>query len=858
MRTPSDLLRTRSGHSVRRWVRVLASSLVVATLIELLLPLAWNYLSVTPLPYSSPFLIFVAWVLIVILLYVAIDALRIRPGQRHFALRYPPLWSALPVGVTFAALSEQCLPPAIRPQAVAPSWYSAYPAAVILTALAAAVLLHWFLKSGTARSQDSTSPGEDGVFSWQNVERWIAAGERPITDRCQDLFGRQSIATRLAQTAGVEGRPLALLGPLGSGKTTILQLARTALEPLEPPVIVAKFDVWAVPDPKEVPRLALNQIIAALDHHIDTIDLRTLPLTYQHLVAAEPTGRLERIFGIHRGTDSIDALAQLTPILEVLDARLLLIVEDVERAGRQFDTRHLERLLWALRQVERASFVVAADPARTDIDFSKLCDVVELIPSVDANVVATVLRVAYDHWGTTFTDIDPHRDRPDGGKLRLPNPSQGAIERHAGEFNAETTAIVSLLKTPRALKHVMTRVDRAWQNLHGEADIDDIIVIAALRYGAEDAYGFLLANIDAARQRPSALDPESKTVKSDWTEVIQRMDNQAAVQILVDLLDIPQLTTSPRTIARSPQGVHLGDPTDYFRRIVAEDIDPTELRDQAVLRDAADWQTTRDAALIGNLVAASETTERYPRVWGHFASIHSDEDLMELTNTVAARLLERDGPAAAGDHPALIALWLTCNRRPQRGQFKDWIGELILSSVPTSLSFVNDLYYYWTGQHGVIPDTERANIRAAIVARVRDSIRSGRSLAAVLSTRRPYAIMRLITQTDVDTSVAAYRAWRDYLPPLLIEGATQDHETITTQLATLAGDEQSGYRAPGPLYPPVFVRRYKIDRERMSVFFGELLDEALSLLASYGGDNEYAVRAKDDAKLWLKEREAAR
>ena len=70
----------------------------------------------------------------------------------------------------------------------------------------------------------------------------------------------------------------------------------------------------------------------------------------------------------------------------------------------------------------------------------------------------------------------------------------------------------------------------------------------------------------------------------------------------------------------------------------------------------------------------------------------------------------------------------------------------------------------------------------------------------------------------------------------------------------LAGDEQSGHRALGPQYLPVFVRRYKIDRERMTILSESVLDEALTLLAEYDGDNPYAVRAKDDPKSWLRER----
>ena len=618
----------------------------------------------------------------------------------------------------------------------------------------------------------------------------------------------------------------------------------------------------AVPKPEDIPRLALSRIVAALDDHIDTIELRNLPFTYQRLVAAEPTGRLARVFGLEPAADSLEVIGRLTPILEVLDARLVLIVQDVERLGKGFDTRHLERLLWALRQVERASFILALDPGHSPLDYSKLCDTIELVPSVEARHARTVLKVAYDHWTTDFSYIDPHQNRPEGGKLGLataPEDGMPAYISRAGG-NPPLDAMVSLLRAPRALKHVLRRVDHAWQKLHGEADLDDIMIVAALRHGAEPAYKFLIGSIDAARHDPNDMLPRTTTVKEEWKRRKKRISNRRAVQRLVDLLGIKQLTDEPTIYGTSsPQGVHVNEPTDYFRRIAAEDLGSTELRDQVVLCDIERWRATREGDLVQKLVAASERTEQYARVWRHFSAIHSDTDdsdteLMELTEAVVTSVLERDGSEAAGDHPAIIALWVACGRRLQRGQFNDWVQDLILRAVPISLNLVNDLYYYWTGRHGVVPEAQRGTIRRAIVEAVRELVRTGRDLTRLLATQHPYTVMRLVTQTDVDSSVSAYEVWRDYLPPLLIDGAKHDPETIISELANLAGDEQSGYRAVGPQYPPVFVRRYKIDRERMTVLFGERLDEVLSLLAEYDGNNAYAKRAKDDARSWIEER----
>lgn len=167
---------------------------------------------------------------------------------------------------------------------------------------------------------------------------------------------------------------------------------------------------------------------------------------------------------------------------------------------------------------------------------------------------------------------------------------------------------------------------------------------------------------------------------------------------------------------------------------------------------------------------------------------------------------------------------------------------------------MNGLFYYWTGQYGIVDDAAKADIRRSIVEAVRAAIRTGDDLARVLTSQHPYLIGRLITQTGGDPSVAAFEAWRNYLPTLIIDGARKHPNVLIPELANLAGDEQSGVVAAGGEYPPKFINRYGIDRARMTALFGDRLDDAIALLANYTGDNAYAVRAIDPAKTWMLER----
>lgn len=835
-------------------MRVLMLTLIGAIAFEVILPFVWlRARGIRPI-HSPAFIALTTWLLVAALVYVVSEPIRIRKPQWRRILSYPSTWLAIPLAWGFAAASER-LPLPFRPHSSGPDWQDVYTVVPIALAVAlgvAARQLPW-RRAGRAVAESAEGTG----FTWSEIEAWISAGERPLASGERDFFQHQRIAARIAKSVVVERRHVALLGRFGSGKSSIINLVRSEIGRRPETLIVAEFDVWAVTNPEEVPRLALNRVISALDDYVDTIQFRGLPVAYQRLAAAEPTGRLSAALGFETAGDSIELLDDLSKVLVTIDAQVVLVVQDVERAGDGFDTRHLQRLLWALRNASRIRFILSVDPDAAPMDFPKLCDSVELVPELEVEQVATILKVARDHWRTKFADIDPHPNRRDGDKLRLDEALAGGMIEYLRRTGRDTPldALVSLLSTPRALKHVLRRVDYAWSNLHGEAELDDIIIVSALRHGAEPVYRFLLADIDAARHKPDDMFPRTKNIKDEWSRVLAEVSAGSAVQKLVDLMDIEQLTKDTiRTGSDSPQGVQVSEPVDYFRRIVAEELSPSELRDQAVLRDIDLWKAARTGPLLDRLFQSSEADDEYARVWEHFSDRHTDPELIELTETLVARIKEHDGSAAAADHRALIGLWRRCNRRLRQNEYADWLRALIVGAVPVSLHLANGLFYYWTGQYGIVGDDAKATIRRSIVDTVRATIRTGDDLARVLSSEHPYLIGRLITQTGADPSLAAFEAWRGHLPPLLIDGAKKYPELLIPELANLAGDEQSGIVAAGREYPPKFINRYGIDRARMTALFGDRLDEALALLANYGGDNAYAVRAIEAARTWIDER----
>jgi hypothetical protein len=845
--------RSRLQISAIRWASVVALAVVGAVLFEVLVPVAWTYALRTDADYSPVFLGTVVWLVSLIGFYIVCEPIRIRRRQwRNLAL-YPPCWFAVVLAWLLAAASER-LPDGIRPRSYStPDWQHAFPVAWVALAILIAISLRqlpWF-----RRVQKEIRLENSETVTWSEIADWIAAGERPVDSTEFDLFRHRAIASRIAQTIARSGGPVALLGRFGTGKSSILNLLRAELDQSSTPLVHTSLDVWAAPEPEDVPRLALDRIVTALDEVVETIAFRTLPTSYQRLAAAEPSGRLNSALGIGASTDSLDELKRLSPILQVLDIRIVLIIEDIERAGHQFDYRHLERFLWALRGVERASFILAVDPTSTSVDCEKLCDIIERVPALDFKQVARVFTVAFSHWRSAYSYIDPHPDRNKGDKLRLDEALMEGLMDYVQRTGQDTPihALLSLLGTPRALKHVLRRVDRAWQYLHGEAELDDIVIVAALRHAAEPVYHFLLANIDAARHKPDRVLSRTQTVKADWDKLLDELPCREASQRLVNLLGIDQLSKEQTTAAMSSlQGVHLSDPVDYFSRIVAEQVGPDEIRDQSVLQDIASWQASRGGPLITQLVAASAQDVQYPRVWEHFAKRHSHDEWLELTSVVVEKILARDQSAASDDHPAISALWRMCQGL-EKNTHTEWLRALILTAVPTSLQLVNGLYHYWTGRHGIVDDAQRRSIRDSISEAVRSTIRTAHGLVKVIPPDGPYEVKKFITQTGTQPTSAAFAEWRSHFAPLIVDGAAEYPETMIPILATLGGDEQSSMTTDR-IGPPVFVNLYTFDRQAFTLLLEDRLDEGLAFIAGYSGSNVYATRAIGPARTWLLER----
>lgn len=497
------------------------------------------------------------------------------------------------------------------------------------------------------------------------------------------------------------------------------------------------------------------------------------------------------------------------------------------------------------------------------MDVYKISDAIELIPPLDAMTVRRILRTAYEHWLALDGFIDPHPNREQSGdKLGLRHADDLVRYMRSLDRNEPSFGLTDLVSTPRALKRLVCDVDTTWEHLKGEAELDDIIAVNALRHAAEPVIDFLSRNIDVARadhERSSRREPQNaERLEAEWNALLSRLNHPRAVQSLVDLLGLKRLTAGHGiTGDLSPQDASNYEPTDYFRRILSRRIAEGELRDQTVLRDVKDWRNKTSDRMIAGLVNSDEANDRYARVWEHFApSQLAPEELPPIASEIYRRMLRREGATVLfGKAPASIAVWRRMNTA-RRDRWTDWLIGEIRSALPISLLFATDLYY-WFGsvRHGIVSTNDRARARTALVDSARAVYSDASTLIRALSVDQPFAITKFIaprpTEEPQDTIPLQDLHW---FAELLADAARIRQELIIPDVVVTFGEHGHRFEREDDEKESGLVQTYRLDRRRFLDFFGERTDEMIDMIADFTTELPVVLSAQPQVRAWQAER----
>lgn len=279
------------GPAGRRWIHWLLTSMAVTAAGALLLPVlrqkpdsVHSYFAGEP-AWQRGLVLFVAssstaWILFKLF----------SPRRSHLRpavlFRHPPIWSAWVVAlIILCAIDLICgLGPANFHPAIK-DWVLYGGGSALLVASC-----RHFTRApeptAAAPSSSTVTSVEELVSDWATLERWLRS-ERPAED---DLIGNRRIAHRLAEYLTAYGGTVGLMGPFGSGKTSVVAWLKEEVErvrkPGQPEIWFAEQSCWGFEDSGLAVQQVLTRAMEEVSLRADCFSLRSLPEAYRKTFSA--------------------------------------------------------------------------------------------------------------------------------------------------------------------------------------------------------------------------------------------------------------------------------------------------------------------------------------------------------------------------------------------------------------------------------------------------------------------------------------------------------------------------------------------------------------------------------------------
>jgi predicted KAP-like P-loop ATPase len=330
------------------------------------------------------------------------------------------------------------------------------------------------------------------------------SADRPSTDPNDDLFGHapfaKSLANSICRYPGSDGLVLALFGPWGSGKSTVLSYVRYYLEQrpeAEQPVIVS-FNPWWFSGQENLARAFLGQLQAVLPEKSEKLKkLGDLLSDF-----AEGVGGLIDLTGVTYGAGTwlgklmskakrkpkdVPALkAAINKVLADAHQRILVVIDDIDRLTPE-ETRQLFTVIKALADFPNVIYLLAFDrevaveaiKQQTGLPgeryLEKIIQVPFEIPPVDRVALRAAMAKRLDEvlMGT-----------PDG----MFDQSYWA--------NVFFDGIDPLIQVPRDIVRFSNTLSVTYPSVAGEVNPVDFIAIEALRVFLPSVYDVVRSNPD--------------------------------------------------------------------------------------------------------------------------------------------------------------------------------------------------------------------------------------------------------------------------------------------------------------------------------------------------------------------------
>jgi len=189
-----------------------------------------------------------------------------------------------------------------------------------------------------------------------------ASREAPITKHDQDLFGLEHFIQGLTASAlSGPNTVVALTGPLGTGKSSALNLLDEELQKAMPQPVIVRFSPWLPHGPSGLAAALSDSLASAIGARFVVPNGKLRLRAFARALSAGPPGlsvRLDELVNHGSQEDVTDALGNAIAGLPV---RLIVLLDEIDRMDKS-EIQELFKFLRGAPKLTNICFVCALDP----------------------------------------------------------------------------------------------------------------------------------------------------------------------------------------------------------------------------------------------------------------------------------------------------------------------------------------------------------------------------------------------------------------------------------------------------------------------------------------------------------------
>lgn len=322
--------------------------------------------------------------------------------------------------------------------------------------------------------------------------------DAPISEDSEDRFGRTRLADSIEKdlTGGASPIVVAVVGPWGSGKTSVLELVRRRLSSVD--VVVIDFNPWLFTGTDQLIQHFFTELVAQLSTHKDQRVRSVADSIERYSEILDPLAGLPGIGEVAKtGRGGMKVLAKvlrnrtkfqgasvreqrlkIEAALAASEKRFVVFVDDIDRL-EQDEVRDIVRLVRLVADFPRVNYLLAFDRLKVELALGRND------PAVGRDYLEKIVQVTHP----------------------VPLPEPTALQKLAFEaldsaIAASNTraldqghwstvwhkAIRPLLRTPRDIVRYANAVRGAVRSLGEEVNLVDILAMEAYRVLLPDVF----------------------------------------------------------------------------------------------------------------------------------------------------------------------------------------------------------------------------------------------------------------------------------------------------------------------------------------------------------------------------------